>query len=118
MENQQESYSLHTEGDYLVFRLNEMALNLNLSPGYIDGSWHHVAATYGGATARVYVDGVERAQQAYSTPIASSGTKLVLGAYYSPTEAITGSMDEPAIYTSALSAARIQAHYQAGVSVP
>jgi hypothetical protein len=80
---------------------------------------HHIVGTYDGSRIRVYVDGVERANVSFgSGPSWDSGRDLRIGRPTSSTSLaqrwLQGTIDEPAIYTSALSAATIQAHYNAG----
>jgi glucose/arabinose dehydrogenase len=77
-------------------------------------AWHHVVATYDGANMRVYLDGALIAGPvASSTPIASDST-LRIGNYGS--RWWNGLLDELAIYDYALPLARVQAHYNAGIS--
>jgi PKD repeat protein len=80
---------------------------------------HHVAGTYDGSRVRVYVDGVERANVAYSSGITWNAARdLYLGSRVASsgqsTSYLNGTLDEPAIYTVALSAANVLAHYNAG----
>jgi PKD repeat protein len=80
---------------------------------------HYVVGTYDGTRARIYVDGVERASATFTgAPTWSSSRDLRLGRPISSTSLaqryLQGTLDEPAIYTSALSAATIAAHYEAG----
>jgi Concanavalin A-like lectin/glucanases superfamily len=72
-------------------------------------SKYHVAVTYDGSTMRLYVNGVERASKASTVSIVNHSSPLRLGRY------VNGTLDEPAIYSYALSAADIAAHYAAGV---
>lgn len=86
------------------------------STGVVDGKPHHVVATYDGATMKVYVDGQLDGSQAYATglPI-STGQPLNCGGWSSGiSHYLTGLYDEFAFYGSALSAARVLAHYNAG----
>jgi len=89
-----------------------------------DGQYHHVAATYGGGTLNVYLDGVliktvpSITQYSYTSDYNYQlGTGYSLnwlggneseGWYY-----FNGSLDEPTFYTRALSAAEVQAIYNA-----
>lgn len=73
------------------------------------GTKYHVAVTYDGTTMRLYVNGVERANRTSSVSITNHTNPLRLGRY------VSGTLDEPAIYSSALSATEIAAHYAAGV---
>jgi prepilin-type N-terminal cleavage/methylation domain-containing protein len=73
------------------------------------GVTYHVACTYDGSALRLYING----NQVASTNVSSTFTQL------SPVSAdsgdfLNGRLDEVAFYSTALSAARIQAHYQAG----
>ena len=80
---------------------------------------HHLVGTYDGSRVRIYVDGVERANATFSSdPTWNSGRDLRIGRPISSTSLaqryLQGSIDEPALYTSALSAATVLAHYEAG----
>jgi hypothetical protein len=80
---------------------------------------HYVVGTYDGSRVRIYVDGVERANASFSgSPTWASGRDLRLGRPVSSTSLsqryLQGTIDEPAIYTSALSAATVLGHYEAG----
>ena len=81
---------------------------------YNDDQWHHVAATYDGSTAKLYVDGVEVASESFSGIIFNSDSNLAIGnlsnlnAQKMPT---TGTYDELRVYDNALSAAEIATVY-------
>lgn len=78
--------------------------------------WVHLVGTYDGTTARFYVNSVEVANTVtafapndlYGLRIGAGDTESTSGNYFWP-----GRVDEVAIYGSALSAARVQAHYAA-----
>jgi hypothetical protein len=80
------------------------------------GTWYHVAITYDGASMRLYLNGTqEGGNVASSRSLADNTTALRIGG--SATGAGTsvgGTLDEVAIYTTVLTQARIQAHYNAG----
>ena len=80
-----------------------------------DGTRHYVAITYDGANCVVYVDGL---QDSITAAVFALSTATPQITFLRPTTAINlgiGVFDEFAIYTSALSATRIAAHYQAGL---
>jgi PKD repeat protein len=85
-----------------------------LTPGTV----HHVVGTYDRSRVRIYVDGVERANVAYTSAISWSGSRdLYLGrahATSSSTRFLDGKLDEAAVYNVALPAATVSAHYNAG----
>jgi len=73
------------------------------------GTKYHVAVTYDGTTMRLYVNGVERASRASSVSIVNHSSPLRIGRY------VSGTIDEPTVYSRALSATEIAAHWAAGV---
>ena len=78
--------------------------------------WHYYAIVWSDSgSADLYVDGTKRA----SVPIGSSwkgGNKLLFGAAGGSglTNSWQGRLDEPAVYSTALSATTIQQHYGSG----
>jgi hypothetical protein len=79
-----------------------------------DGAWHHVAVAFDrDAGTTVYVDGAS-----LFTPGAATGDVSNAGAFgvgkFSSYSHFQGDIDEVAVYPSALSAAQIRAHYDAG----
>jgi len=82
------------------------------------GQWEHLAATYDGAVARFFVDGVEMASRPFAGNMGDSDVWR-LGAYgASPGGFFDGVVDEVRIYDRALSAAEIQADMATGVAPP
>ncbi len=79
---------------------------------------HHVAGTFDGTTVRIYVDGAQAGTATFSGSISWSGSRdLRLGravSSSSPSFFLQGTLDEPALYTQALPAATVLAHYNAG----
>ncbi len=90
-----------------------------------DGAWHHVVGTYVSGTngMKLYVDGV---LQGSATATAQSftgywraGAELMSGWTGNPTSTFfVGDIEELAVYTTALSATRVQAHTRAGITPP
>jgi hypothetical protein len=78
-----------------------------------DGVRHHVALTIDGSgNGQFYVDGQPAgAPVAYAVP--GHGTAGAIG-WSTSTQFFDGTLDEVAVYNTALSAARIEAHYDAG----
>jgi len=83
------------------------------------GIWAHLAATYDGAVKRFYVNGVQVGSStaafvrdtATLLRIGGGKTESSPGAYF-----FQGKVDEVAVYTNALPAASLQAHYAIGVA--
>ena len=82
------------------------------------GSYQHISATWDGTTARLYVNsnqagtGATPGTQNVLSNIAAIATTVVASNYFN------GQMDEVSIYATALSAARITAHYTAYSTTP
>ena len=96
-----------------ILRHHYLTLNSG-SFNYVDsgqeptvGQWQHIAATYDGATARVYVNGTLAASQAFAANVGDSGNWRI-GAY-GPTASgfFDGLIDEVRIYDRALTAAQV-----------
>jgi hypothetical protein len=84
----------------------------------IDTGWHHVVFTYDEDMLRLYVDGTQAASKASSIQLTPNSSSLWLGrSSNSSSTAFGGSVDEVAIYPTVLSAAQVQAHYNAGQGV-
>jgi hypothetical protein len=82
-----------------------------------DGAWHHLVVTYDGTTSiAVYVDGAAvGSAQATSGTLATvlDATGLEVGRDNAP-GFFSGTLDEAAVYPTALSAAKVAAHFAAG----
>ena len=76
-----------------------------------NNSWHQVVCTYDGAALIAYIDGAAKASLAASGSIDSTSRDLYLGSAYDSYDYLAGSLDEAAVYDTALPAARVLAHY-------
>lgn len=91
------------------------------SGGYNDGNPHHVVVTLSSAGTFLYVDGVQVATNANSSAYVYNGYWIFGGdtqntTVDTPTDThLAFTLDEAAVYTTALSATRILAHYKAGI---
>lgn len=86
--------------------------------GGTSNTWHHVVTTYDGVTIRLYVDGVQRDSQAYSSAISYTGSNIVVGARSSTSAGyFEGVIDEVGIWSRALSSSEITDLYNAGAGL-
>jgi hypothetical protein len=92
--------------------------SLNLYAPSIDTNWHHLAATYDNATAKIYIDGVLRASANSSIRLTPNTRQLVIGRSLDNLRIFGGRIDEVAIYATALSSARIEAHFNRASTPP
>lgn len=80
-----------------------------------NGSWHHYVLAHDGATARIYLDGVLDTSAAQTHP---GGTGIISIGCDQPNSAFwNGSLDEVAVYPTALTAQQIADHV-AAASLP
>jgi hypothetical protein len=74
-----------------------------------------VAVTYDGTNVRVYLNGTLQDTTASSRTVPNGTAAMAIGDYPpGGGAAFNGRIDEVAVYTSALTQTRIQAHYNAG----
>ena len=113
-----ESYSLQFNGPKLEFTIMQSGVRKRLqapSGAIVAGQAYHVVGTYDGTTQRLYINGAQVASAALTGAVTTNGNPLMIGAWSSTSEFFKGTIDEAAVYPTALSAARISAHYQAGI---
>jgi RHS repeat-associated protein len=107
----------------LFWHSNTSGVNVAAGP-YNDGRPHQVVATYANGVDSLYVDGQLKGSQTLSEASYSSGYVYQLGTGYAANWAATpsgvswysfdGSIGDVSIYGTALSSARVQAHFGAG----
>jgi hypothetical protein len=89
---------------------------LSGSTGLALNTWSHLAATYDGATLRVFVNGFQVASRAQTGPISTSSLPLTLGADTLHGTYFAGLIDEVRVYNRALSASELVADMNTPVS--
>ncbi|MEP6901376.1 MAG: LamG-like jellyroll fold domain-containing protein [Actinomycetota bacterium] len=85
----------------------------------VDGNFHHIAATYDGATMIIFLDGTLSAQQSLTTTINYQPNSLfVMGSREAVgfITAYSGLIDEPSFYDRALTQAEIASIFNAGTA--
>lgn len=107
-------YELAIYDHKFYFRLNGAGLNMPSVTSLPVGTWTHVAGTYDGTTAKIYINGILDATQAYSASIGTDNNPLYIGLYGTATKHFPGLIDELEIFNRALLAEEIAAIYSAG----
>jgi PKD repeat protein len=111
-----------TNNGRLVFGVNSGGVKtITTTTSYNDGQWHHVAGTLGSGGLKLYVDGtlagtnVVTSAQVFNGYWRVDGDALNSSWPSAPTStALAGTIDDVAIYPTALSAGAIQQHSQLG----
>lgn len=83
---------------------------------YADGVAHHCFMTLSATAQKIYIDGAQIATGAGFTPQTGTTEPVRLGNFTGGGFQYIGTMQSPAIYGTELSAARILAHYNAGIA--
>jgi Concanavalin A-like lectin/glucanases superfamily/Fibronectin type III domain len=114
-----ESYSLQFNGPRLEFTVMQAGVRKRTQApvGAIAvNQTYHVVGTYDGANARLYVNGSQVAVTALTGAIGPATKRFVIGSWSGTGEFVRGTIDDVAVYGSALSAARVAAHYEAATN--
>ncbi|WP_104734026.1 choice-of-anchor D domain-containing protein [Hanstruepera ponticola] len=88
--------------------------NLTSSDPITNNKWHHVAATFDGTTAKIYIDGIEVGNSTPSSPPSNTSYKFFIGAMHdssspsTPIHHFNGFIDEVRIWNVGLSATQIR----------
>src|SRR2546428_9914972 len=77
------------------------------------GSWTHLVGTFDGSTVRLYVNGALFSSAPASGPLRGGAGQGVIGRLGQGVFPSQGTLDEVAVFPSALSAGRLRGHYQA-----
>ena len=92
---------------------------------YNDGAWHHVVGTLSEAGMVLYVDGAQVAADASVTSAQANsgywrvgGDNLASWPNAGSSSYLNGTLDDVAIYPTALTAAQVQAHHATGIGAP
>lgn len=106
--------SLELNNNNLMLGSAGIAVIVESNVSISDTLWHHVVATKNGATCKLYIDGVDRTGTVTNTTCVSTATALTIAS--GGGNFFIGSIDEVAVYPTALTAARVLAHYQAALA--
>ncbi len=114
-----EAYSLQFNGPRMEFTVIQSGTRRRLQApigAVVVGTTYHVVGTFDGTTQRLYLNGVQVASAALSGKASVSTAPLVVGSWDASSEFFKGTIDEPAVYGTALTAAQVAQHYKAGTT--
>lgn len=105
------SYQLYmTTGGSIQFRGADQS-TVQSTIAISDTNWHHVVGTRSGATWIIYIDSIDRSGAVTDHTVSTTSSPLTFAAYSAGVWHFDGSLDEVAIYPTALSATRVAAHF-------
>ncbi len=100
----------------LELRKNGVGSIVQSTTTIADTHWHHVAATKQGSTVKLFIDGADVTGTVTNQTLVSSTSGFHIGATDGVTLPFYGWIDEAALYPTALSQTRVQAHYSAAAT--
>lgn len=111
-------YQTATNWNLRLYNQAGTATSLEISggPAPVVGTWVHLAGTFDGTTATLYVNGQSVASGFPSGYVPGVAGGFALGMRADRAFYWSGVADEAALYSTALSPARLLAHYQAGTN--
>jgi hypothetical protein len=113
------SYLLQFEGSRLEFSIQQTfsRRRVQAPAGAIAvGGTYHVVGVYDGSALRLYVNGVQVAQSSRTGSIRTNSNPLYIGSSNGSSQFFRGTIDEVAVYTTALTATQVTNHRNAGTT--
>ena len=102
---------------FRMYNQNGTSTSLNISTSALSvGQWYHVVVVYDGTTGYIYVNGQLAISGTPSGFVPNDASALTIGARSDDAFYFYGGEADVAIYTNALSATNILAHYQTGTN--
>ena len=98
--------------EFITDSTSDVAQFLNVT----SGQWLHVVGTYDGMDACLYVNADLKACEPIEDPLTANDGAFRIGAFSLSQGYLGGSVDEVAIYDTALPLSRVQAHYSAATA--
>jgi len=115
------AYTLQFNGPRLEFTViqNGVRHRAQAPPGTVQAHRaYHVVGTYDGAHVRLYIDGEEAAEIPLTGGIGPADRDLSIGSWDNDEEYFDGTIDDVAVYDTALNAEEIEQHWEIGSEPP
>lgn len=110
-------FYIDSNDDFAFWVNNDTAMASLIGPSVTLNTWSHLVGTFDGTNARFYVNGTLQSTQAITSYLANTSAALTIGqGDVGSNFFFQGTIDEVALYPSALSSSRIDAHYQSGIN--
>ncbi len=102
-----------------VLQMDDTQVWLTSKSSILDGYWHHLAGTFDGCRAVLYVDGIEEASvEGYDLIRISTESELSIGGRRDRNHFLVGTADDVRVYSYALDVEQIRELVRMGINVP
>jgi YVTN family beta-propeller protein len=115
-----ESYSLQFNSGRMEFTIIQSGTRRRLQApagAVAVGGTYHVVGVYNGTTQSLYINGSLAASAALTGAITANNNALYIGSWNGSSEFFRGTIDEVAVYSTALTASQVTNHYTTGTTV-
>lgn len=92
-------FELAIDGANIIFRVKGTTGAISVAHGMSINTWYHVAGTWDGTTAKVFVNAVEKGSSSISGSITTNTANVVVGALPSFSEKFNGRIDRVFIFS-------------------
>jgi len=106
---------LLTSSGILQFLRNGFAIIATSSITLSINTWYHVVVVKSGSVTSIYVNGIDVTLAGSNDTMVSTATDLFVGSLNGAGNFVAGTVDEVAVYATALSFTRVVAHYRAAI---
>ncbi len=86
------------------------------APAFVSNQWYHLVMVRSNTYVHFYVNGAPLGVRKTLNNVITTANPLTLGRTAAGLEPFTGLLDEPAVYTAAMTPERVAAHYDAGLN--
>jgi hypothetical protein len=112
-----ESFSLQFAGDQIEFTIIQNGARRRMrapSGTIVAGQSYHLVGTYDGSQIKLYVNGKLVPAKSQNGNISQNPNGFYIGSWNGNTEFFNGSIDEVAVYKTALTSSQVDGHYTTG----
>ena len=110
-------FQTHTGGNNVAYTIPGR-VSLAIIPSSPLGSWRYLVMVIESGNSRIYIDGSLFSSSTQTFTTINQTNTIRVGSGFASSRFFNGSIDEVAIYNTALSATRVQEHYDAAIAAP
>ena len=111
-------FQAHNAGNNVAYTTPPGGVSLAIIPSSPLGSWRYLVMVIESGNSRIYIDGSLFSSSTQTFTTINQTNTIRVGSGFASSRFFNGSIDEVAIYNTALSATRVQEHYDAAIAAP